>query len=71
MMRFADNIVYRISANYSKKYKMNITTNKTRILVCAKNSLIQTNIYLNSQLLTQVHEFKYLRSLMTSDGRNI
>lgn len=49
---------------------MNINTNKTRILISGENSKIWVNIYLDSQVLTQVHKFKYLGNRITSDGKS-
>lgn len=50
---------------------MNINTNKTEgFLVCARNSAIRANIYLNGQLITQVQKFKYSGNLITSNGRS-
>ncbi|VVC36881.1 Reverse transcriptase domain [Cinara cedri] len=52
------------------KYQMRINSSKTKILVCAREPTINANIYLENQLISQVSSFKYLESLITSDGRS-
>jgi len=49
---------------------MHINSGKTKILVCAREPTINANIYLENQLISQVISFKYLGSLITSDGRS-
>lgn len=49
---------------------MCINLNKTKILVCAREHTVNTNIYLGNQLTAQVSSFIYLDSLITVDGRS-
>jgi len=49
---------------------MRINSGKTKILVCARWPAINANIYLEKQLISEVSSFKYMESLITSDGRN-
>lgn len=49
---------------------MRINSGKTKILICAREPTINANIYLENPLISQVSSFKYLGSLITSDGRS-
>lgn len=49
---------------------MRINSGKTKILICAREPTISANIYLENLLISQIFSFKYLGSLITSDGRN-
>lgn len=82
MIRFADDIVLLAETEHDlqralaemqiiiNKYKMHTNSSKTNILVCAREPTINANIYLENQLISQISSFKYLRSLITSDGRS-
>jgi len=52
------------------EYQMRINSNKTKILVYAREPTFNTNIHLGNHLITQVSSFKYLGSLITADGRS-
>jgi len=83
MIRFADDIVLLAETEHDlqralaemqiiiNKYQMLINSGKTKILVCAREPTIIANIYLENQFISQVSSFKYLRSLITLDGRSL
>jgi hypothetical protein len=83
MIRFSDDIVLLAETEHDiqralaemqiiiNKYQIRIHSGKTKKnLVCTREPTINANIYLENQLISQVSSFKYLGSLITSDGRN-
>lgn len=74
MIRFTDDIVLvaetehhlqRVLAEIKtiiNEYQMSIDSNKSKILVCVQELIINTNINLGKQLIAYVSSFKYLSS---------
>ena len=51
-------------------YKMKINEKKTKVMMIGKEEAEQIRITINGNTLEQVHQFKYLGSLLSEDGRS-
>ncbi|KAL4097313.1 hypothetical protein QTP88_022107 [Uroleucon formosanum] len=51
--------------------EMKINSTKTKILVCARDPKVRTDVYIGNQKLEQVEEMVYLGSKITSDGKSV
>jgi hypothetical protein len=51
-------------------YKMKINEKKTKVMMIGKEEAQQVQISINGNTLEQVHQFKYLGSLLSEDGRS-
>ena len=52
------------------RYKMKINEKKTKVMKIGKEVEEQIRITINGNTLEQVHQFKYLGSLLSEDGRS-
>ena len=53
-----------------ERYKMRINKNKTKVMKIGKGEQEQLQIEIGENILEQVHQFKYLGSMITEDGRS-
>ena len=53
-----------------ERYKMRINKNKTKVMKIGKGEQEQLQIEIGGNILEQVHQFKYLGSMITEDGRS-
>ena len=53
------------------KYGMEISSDKSKILVNSINPRPSTNIQINGQTLEEVDQFKYIGSTQTKDGTSV
>eukprot|EP00794_Sanderia_malayensis_P013668 gene13668-15098_t len=53
-----------------ESYGMRINKTKTKVMKIGKGDHEQVEIKIGNQVLEQVHQFKYLGSLLTEDGRS-
>ena len=53
-----------------ERYKMRINKNKTKVMKIGKGEQEQLQIEIRGNILEQVHQFKYLGSMITEDGRS-
>jgi len=63
------NIMTKLN-NIVKNYKMKINEKKTKVMKIGRGEAEQVKIVINGNELEQVHQFKYLGSLLTEDGRS-
>jgi len=82
MLRFADdiavltesdedlrNILTTMSIMFDDEYNMKINQSKTKILVCRRHVIVIPVIKLEGDTLEVVEEYKYLGSMVISNGR--
>ena len=53
-----------------ERYKMRINKNKTKVMKIGKGEQEQLQIETGGNILEQVHQFKYLGSMITEDGKS-
>ena len=53
-----------------ERYKMRINKNKTKVMKIGKGEQEQLQIEIRGNILEQVHQFKYLGSMIAEDGRS-
>ena len=53
-----------------ERYKMRINKNKTKVMKIGKGEQEQLQIEIGGNILEQLHQFKYLGSMITEDGRS-
>jgi hypothetical protein len=53
-----------------ERFKMRINKNKTKVMIISRREPEQLQIEIGGQVLEQVHQFKYLGSLLTEDGKS-
>ena len=53
-----------------ERYKMRINKNKTKVMKIGKGEQEQLQIEIRGNILEQVHQFKYLGSMIMEDGRS-
>ena len=53
-----------------ERYKMRINKNKTKVTKIGKGKQEQLQLKIGGNILEQVHQFKYLGSMITEDGRS-
>ena len=53
-----------------ERYKMRIDKNKTKVMKIGKGEQEQLQIEIGGNILEQVHQFKYVGSMITEDGRS-
>ena len=53
-----------------ERYKMRINKNKTKVMKIGKGEQEQLQIEIGGNILEQIHQFKYLGSMITEDGRS-
>jgi hypothetical protein len=63
------NIMTKLN-NVVESYGMRINKNKTKVMKIGKGANERVQIKINDQLLEQVHQFNYLGSMLTEDGRS-
>ena len=63
------NIMTKLN-NRVKDYKMKINGKKTKVMKIGRGEAEEVKITINGNELEQVHQFKYLGTLITGDGRS-
>jgi hypothetical protein len=49
---------------------MQLNKKKTKVMVCSKSNSVQLNINIDNEQIRQVHQFTYLGSIITDNGRS-
>jgi len=56
--------------NIFLKFKLNINTEKTKVMLCSKQNEPNINISLKRNRIEQINQFKYLGSIIDNEGRS-